>query len=390
MSVPLIDRYAAMVRAGTLERDAHQVHILEKLDALSKILANYAPPRRAGSLGRLLGGKPNGTMPAGLYIWGDVGRGKTMLMDLFFAGVPVARKQRVHFHAFMADIHARIHARRGAAQRGANADDPIAAVADEVSGAAILLCFDEFHVTDIVDAMILGRLFAALFERGVVIVATSNVPPDRLYEDGLNRALFLPFIALIESRMEVARLDARTDFRLEKLEGMIVYHVPPNAKSAAALEATFKALTGMAHGTPQDLDVLGRKIRVPEAHANVARFSYADLCEQPLGPADFLVLARAFHTILVDGLKIIGAAQRNEAKRFMTLIDTLYDRHVKLIVSAETEPAGLYLGTEGREAFEFQRTVSRLIEMRSAAYLALPHGEAASFGSGNASGLVET
>lgn len=391
MSVSLLERYAVMVRAGHLEHDDAQAFVLRELETLRGQLADYSPPRRSSSLGRLFGAKRNGAALRGLYIWGAVGRGKTLLMDLFFAEAPATRKRRVHFHAFMADIHARIHAfRQAAKRRGGTSEDPIGAVADEIAASTILLCFDEFSVTDIVDAMILGRLFAALFERGVVIVATSNVAPARLYEEGLNRALFLPFIDLIETRMAVAKLDARTDFRLEKLQGTIVYHVPPNAKAAAALTAAFEALTGVGRGTPVELDVLGRALRVPEARANVARFSHADLCEQALGAADFLAIAEAFHTVIIDGIKIIGAAQKNEAKRFITLIDTLYDRHVKLIASAEAEPADLYVADGGREAFEFQRTISRLIEMRSTAYLALPHGEIASVGSGNASGLVET
>lgn len=319
-----------------------------------------------------------------------------MLMDLFFEAAPVARKRRVHFHAFMADVHARIHAFRQdalrlAAPRGAGkGDDPIAAAADAISEASSLLCFDEFNVTDIADAMILGRFFKALFERGVVVVATSNVKSDELYRDGLNRALFLPFIALIEKKMEIVRLEARADFRLEKLQDRVVYYVPPNAKSAAALTSAFKALTGAARGAPMTLDVLGRALPVPEACANVARFPFADLCAAALGPADYLAIARQFHTVIVDSIPVLDLAQRNEARRFITLIDTLYDRHVKLIASAEAEPAELYQGAEGREAFEFARTASRLIEMRSAAYLGLPHGAIGSFGSGDASGLVET
>lgn len=392
MSLSLLDDYAASARAGTVEYDEAQVLVIDRLDDLRRRLASYSPPRRSGSLGKLFASKPNkqsGSTLPGLYIWGAVGRGKTMLMDLFFARVPIARKRRVHFHAFMADTHARVHAYRRLA-RPTGSEDPIVLVADEIAAEATLLCFDEFSVTDIVDAMILGRLFAALFERGVVIVATSNVAPERLYEDGLNRALFLPFIDLIEARMDVVKLEARTDFRLEKLQGTIVYHIPANAKAAAALTATFEALTGAPQGEPLDLEILGRKLRVPQARANVARFSYADLCKQALGATDFLAIARAFHTVILDGIEVIPAARRDEAKRFITLIDTLYDRHVKLIASAEAEPADLYPAGLGREGFEFHRTVSRLVEMRSMAYLALPHGDIDSSGSGDTTGLVET
>jgi cell division protein ZapE len=391
VSLSLLDRYSALLTRGSLERDDGQAFVLNKLEQLRQSLATTSASRKSGSFGRFFRTKTAQLQPLGLYIWGSVGRGKTMLMDLFFDAAPTERKRRVHFHAFMAQTHARIHARRQELkQRGGDASDPIAFVADTIAAEASLLCFDEFTVTDIVDAMILGRLFSALIERGVVIVATSNVEPARLYENGLNRALFLPFIDMIETNMEVLYLDARTDFRLEKLQGRIVYHVPANAKAVLALTAAFEALTGVTKGTPITLDVLGHGLHVPEASANVARLPYADLCEQPLGAADFLVLAQTFHTIVIDSIPVIAAARHNEAKRFITLIDTLYDNHVKLIASAEAEPAGLYLGTEGREAFEFERTVSRLMEMRSEAYLALPHGSIGSFGSGNTSGLVET
>ncbi|VTZ28228.1 AFG1-family ATPase (fragment) [Methylocella tundrae] len=314
-----------------------------------------------------------------------------MLMDLFFEEAPQPRKRRSHFHAFMADVHAAIYAWRQAEKhKKAKGDDPIATVADAIAEQALLLCFDEFHVTDITDAMILGRLFTALSERGVVIVATSNVEPDNLYKDGLNRALFVPFISLIKARMEVIELTARTDFRREKLQGRQTFYVPPDEKSAAALTGAFEALTGVERGKPMVLRVLGRSLAVPEAHAHVGRFSFADLCEAPLGPSDYLYIARYFHTVIIDEIPVIAPGRRDAVKRFITLIDTLYDEHVKLIASAAAEPAGLYVGADGREAFEFDRAVSRLIEMRSEAYMALPHGSIASLGTGDASGLVET
>ncbi|RZK90188.1 MAG: cell division protein ZapE, partial [Methylobacterium sp.] len=250
--------------------------------------------------------------------------------------------------------------------------------------------FDEFTVTDIADAMILGRLFGALFKRGVTVVATSNVEPDRLYEGGLNRALFLPFIAELQERVAVLRLDSRTDFRLEKLGGASVYHVPADATAAAALAAAFKGLTGKAKGRPATLRVKGHDVSVPEETGGVARFSFADLCAQPLGASDYMAVARAFHTVIVSDIPVLGPDNRNEAKRFITLVDTLYDAHVKLVASAAAEPHDLYTATEGREAFEFDRTVSRLIEMRSSEYLALPHGAGDSGASGSSAGLVET
>jgi cell division protein ZapE len=391
VSISLLDCYKERVNRGVIEGDVGQTLVLRKLESLRSSLSDNQPAHKPAVLGRLFGAKRSEPHLPGLYIWGAVGRGKTMLMDLFFEEAPPDRKQRVHFHAFMADVHAAIHAYRQEEKRGkTKSDDPIATTAEAIAGKASLLCFDEFHVTDITDAMILGRLFSALFERGVVIVATSNVAPDELYKDGLNRALFLPFISLMKARMEVVELAARTDFRREKLQGRKVYYVPPNEQSAAALSGAFEALTGAERGRPMVIRVLGRALAVPEAFANVARFSFADLCEAPLGPADFLAIARQFHTVIIDAIPILGAARRDVAKRFITLVDTLYDQHVKLIASSEAEPGGLYLGAEGREAFEFERTASRLIEMRSAAYMDLPHGSVASLGSGDTSGLVET
>jgi cell division protein ZapE len=384
----LSDRYQTLIRSGRFERDPGQQAVIEKLDALAARLEGYRPAKKAGALGWLFAARPSEPI-CGLYIWGPVGRGKTMLMDMFFETAQVQRKRRVHFHSFMADVHARIHAWRQERKAGRiNGEDPIAPVAEALASEVWLLCFDEFTVTDIADAMILGRLFAAFFEHGVVVVATSNVAPDDLYKDGLNRALFLPFLDLLRKHMEVVRLDARTDFRLEKLRDSSVYCVPADDAARAALSQAFESLTGRPHGTPTTLRVLGHPIVVPEAAANVARFSFADLCEKPLGATDFLAVARAFHTIVLDEIPIIQASQRNEAKRFINLIDALYDRHVKLIASAAAEPPDLYLGRGNREAFEFERTASRLIEMRSPEYLAQPHAARASVG--DLSGVVET
>jgi cell division protein ZapE len=387
---PVAGRYDALVRGGAIEADAAQRDLVARLDGLVSALAAREPARGGGVLARLFGHKAAPEALRGLYVWGLVGRGKTMLMDLFHEAAP-APKRRVHFHAFMADAHERIHRHRQAVKRGeAKGDDPIPPVAAELAREARLLCFDEFAVTDIADAMILGRLFTALFADGVTVVATSNVEPDRLYEGGLNRALFLPFIALLKERTEVVRLDARTDFRLEKLGGSPVYHVPADAAAHAALGEAFAKLAGVPRGRPMTLAVRGHDVAIPEAAGGVARFTFADLCATPLGAADYLALARRFHTVVVDGIPVMTEVQRNEAKRFITLIDTFYDGRVKLLASAAAEPPGLYTAETGREVFEFERTVSRLIEMRSQAYLALPHGRPDSEASGDVTGLAET
>jgi cell division protein ZapE len=310
-------------------------------------------------------------------------------MDLFFEASPVVRKRRVHFHEFMADVHERVREFRERSKSGGNSDDPIRLTAAALAQESWLLCFDEFHVTDIADAMILGRLFRRMFELGVVVVATSNVPPDELYKNGLNRALFLPFIALIEERMTVLRLVARTDFRMEKLAGQPVWHVPADGVADAALDAAFRRLTGGHPGAPHDLAIKGRTVRVPCAAMGVARFSFHDLCEQPLAASDYLRVAHEFHSVVLDRIPAMDASRRNEAKRFIILIDTLYDNAVKLVASAEAEPDGLYRAEDGYEAQEFKRTASRLIEMRSESYLALPHGRRDSRAT-QAEGIVET
>jgi cell division protein ZapE len=310
---------------------------------------------------------------------------------LFFEASPVVRKRRAHFHEFMADVHERVRVFRQQLKSGEIAgEDAIRLAAAEIAEESWLLCFDEFHVTDIADAMILGRLFTRLFELGVVVVATSNVPPSDLYKDGLNRALFLPFIALMEQRMEIVKLEARTDFRLEKLSGRKVWHVPADDAASAALDDAWRRLVGSASGVPQELAIKGRKLRVPRAAMGVARFFFHDLCEQPLAAADYLRIAHEFHTLIVDRIPVMGLDQRNAAKRFIILIDTLYDHAVKFIASAAAEPDGLYRESNGFEAAEFKRTASRLMEMRSQSYLALPHGRRDSVASGSSEGIVET
>jgi cell division protein ZapE len=386
----ITSRYGALVKAGAIERDPAQVALLKRLEGLAEALGSYRLARKPSALGWLFG-KKSPAPPKGLYVWGSVGRGKTMLMDLFYEALPVRRKRRVHFHAFMADVHERIHAYRQRLKNGeVFGDDPIGPVAEALAEEAWVLCFDEFTVTDIADAMILGRLFTALFAHGVVVVATSNVEPDRLYEGGLNRSLFLPFIGLLQERMAVAKLDARTDFRLEKLAGSPVFYTPADEDSHAALSRAFRSLTGRDQGKPLTLTVKGHPVEVPQAAGGVARFSFEDLCSKPLGAADYLAVAEHFHTVILENIPAMTVERRNEAKRFIMLIDAFYDAHVKLLASAETEAPELYRADSGREAFEFDRTVSRLIEMRAEEYLSLPHGRADSADRGHSTGLAET
>jgi len=391
MPACLSDQYAALVAGGVLTRDAAQAALAARLTRLEERLAMHRLARKSSSLGWFFGSREKSEAPIkGLYVHGEVGRGKTMLMDLFFEASAVRRKRRAHFHEFMADVHERVHAYRQKPRNGENADDPIRRAAADLAEESWLLCFDEFHVTDIADAMILGRLFARLFEHGVVVVATSNVEPDELYKNGLNRALFLPFIELLKVHMDVMRLDARADFRLEKLVGRKVWHVPADAQAERALDAAWQDLALGEVGAPVGLIVKGHPVRVPKAAKGVARFSFADLCEAPLGALDYLRIAREFHAIVLDRVPVMDEAQRNEAKRFIALIDTLYDNAVKLVASAAAAPDQLYRGTEGFEAEEFKRTASRLIEMGSETYLALPHGRHASDVSGSTEGIVET
>jgi cell division protein ZapE len=386
-------RYAAGVAEGKVERDAAQLALVDALGQLEARIVEHRLARKSSSLGWLFGaGRSSQEAPIkGVYIYGDVGRGKTMLMDFFFDASPVVRKRRAHFHEFMVDVHERVHAFRQKMKLGEHAgEDAIQLAAIELAQEAWLLCFDEFHVTDIADAMILGRLFAEFFERGVVVVATSNVPPDELYKDGLNRSLFVPFIAMIDDHMKVVRLAARTDFRLEKLAGMPVWHMPADAAADAALDDAWRRLAGGHNGGAQELALKGRAVHVPRAAMGVARFTFPDLCEQPLAAADYLRIAREYHTIIVDRIPVMTFDTRNAAKRFIILIDTLYDMNVKLIASAAAEPDALYAADDGFEAQEFKRTASRLVEMRSQAYLARPHGTGHAGHGAGSPGIVET
>jgi cell division protein ZapE len=392
MASSITAQYEAGVAAQLVERDEAQLDVVERLSRLEARILEHRLARKSSALGWLFG-KSAGALPriSGLYIYGEVGRGKTMLMDLFFQASPVERKRRAHFHEFMLDVHERVYALRQEMKLGQHAgEDPIRLVAMQLIQEAWLLCFDEFHVTDIADAMILGRLFAVMFERGVVVVATSNVPPEYLYRDGLNRALFVPFIRMLEQHMDVVRLDARIDFRLEKLAGMPVWYVPADAKADAALDDAWRRLTGGQRGAAKELPLKGRSVNVPRTARGVARFSFHDLCEQPLAAADYLRVAHEYHTVILDRIPVMNFDTRNAAKRFIILIDTLYDMNVKLIASAAAEPDALYGAEQGFEAQEFKRTASRLIEMRSEDYLARPHGAAYSLGTGSSAGIVET
>ena len=324
----MIEAYRAELAAGSLKPDSAQAAAAESLEALSQALADYKP-------GFSLFGKKE--VPRGVYLWGDVGRGKSMLMDLFFEDAPIQPKLRLHFNAFMMEVHGRIHAER---QKGGH--DPIPPVAKSIAAEARLLCFDEFQVIDVADAMILGRLFEQLFALGTVIVATSNMPPDRLYEGGINRQLFLPFIAEIKTRLEVVELNGPVDHRLQHMEGLTVYLTPLSPETDAAMDAAWTRVTEGAKPKPVTFSFLGRALTVPGAARGVARFDFADLCIQPLAAPDYLEIARHFHTVLIDHIPVMGENMHNVARRFVVLIDTLYDENVKLICSAEAPPDALY------------------------------------------------
>ena len=390
--MPIRNLYEARARDGQIERDAAQERVVGLLDALCEKVDGYSPARKTSALGWLFGAKANASgpgsgAPKGLYIWGGVGRGKSMLMDMFFERAEVGKKRRVHFHAFMGEVHSDIFQYRQKLKRGeVKGEDPIEPVAEAIARTCALLCFDEFTITDIADAMILGRLFKVLFAQGVVIVATSNVEPTDLYRNGLNRQLFLPSIDLLLQHMDVVELDSRADFRMEKLAGQPTFHVPAGSFSHEALTATFRTLTGRDGGKPASVRVLGREVAVPEARGSVARFGFADLCAKPLGANDFLAIANTYRSVIVDDIPVLKASQRNEAKRFIVMIDAFYEARTKFFASAAAPPARLFEAEEGREAFEFQRTISRLNEMQSEEYMAL----AAPTGARDQKGIVDT
>jgi cell division protein ZapE len=355
------ERYGALVAEGNLTGDAAQERVAAALEDIAEALDRYERGKKS-----LFGLGKRQAPPRGLYIHGPVGRGKSMLMDMFFENVAFEPKRRVHFHDFMAEVHAAVKHWRDEEE-----GDPIPRVAGQVRTQAVLLCFDEFQVQDIADAMILGRLFAALFEMGTVVVATSNRHPRELYENGINRQLFLPAIDLIERHMDVLELDGPIDYRLARLERSRVYFTPAGKEADVALAHIWHDLTGATHGAPGAVEVLGRSVAVPEQARGVARFTFDQLCVAALGPQDYLALADAFHALLLKDVPRLTPDKRNEAKRFVTLIDALYERHVKLVCSAAAAPDQLY--TKGDGAFEFERAASRLIEMQTPKYLARLH-----------------
>jgi cell division protein ZapE len=360
MTGQVLKQYERRLALAQLDADDAQREAARRLDRLATELAGYRPGR-SGLLAGFM--RPRVARPKGVYLHGAVGRGKTMLMDLFFEAVRFAPKRRLHFHEFMAEAHERIQ--RG---RATTDGDPIPFVAGEIAAETTLLCLDELTITDIADAMIVARLFKVLFERGLVVVATSNAAPGRLYWDGLNRQLFLPFVALLEQNLDVVELNAQKDFRLEKLSGRQLYFFPCDGAARAGVEDHWRRLTGGHAAAPAALEVMGRAVEVPLASEGVARFSFDDLCERPLGANDYLHIAHAFHTVIVEDIPVLTPDRRNAARRLIHLIDALYDNRVCLIASAETEPDQLYPAGDG--AILFERTASRLMEMRSEAYLA--------------------
>ncbi|MBC6440228.1 MAG: cell division protein ZapE [Rhodospirillales bacterium] len=372
MSKGPLDRYNALCGPGGLTPDPVQEAAMVRLDRLMRELG--APVKVAGGLlSRLFGRTEAPPAPRGVYLHGGVGRGKSMLMDLFYETVEGVAKRRVHFHAFMQEVHRTIHVERQSGGHGSDSDT-IEAVANHLSRPGMLLCFDEFHVTDIADAMILGRLFEKLFARGVVMVATSNRHPKDLYAGGINRQLFLPFIAMLEERLDIVAVDADRDYRMAFLAGADLYVVPADAMARQVLDKAFARLVGDADIEAMEIEVQGRVHHVAQQARQIARFDFAELCERPLGSADYLAIAEAFHTVIIDGIPAMTWEQRNEAKRFVTLIDIFYENRVGLICSADATPDRLYPMGDG--SFEFQRTASRLVEMQSVAYLEARQGNA--------------
>ena len=371
---PLI-AYRALRQAGDLQPDPMQALAAEKLQSLHKALDGYEPASGAQGWAARLGlVRQQEPPPQGLYIYGPVGRGKSMLMDLFYEHSTVKKKRRVHFHEFMIEVHDSVHAWRQDKKKKSERD-PLPQIAEQIAAETWLLCFDEFHVTNIADAMILGRLFTALFDNGVVVVTTSNFAPNDLYKGGLQRARFVPFIDLLKEKLDCLELASPTDYRLARLKAMRVYHAPLGPAATRSLQQVFADLTEGAKSEPDEVTVKGRTVPVPQAARGVAWFTFDALCGQPLGAEDYITLARRYHTFVLDGVPRLDEERRNEAKRFMTLIDTLYEHKVNLVMAAEAPPHDLYRGET--HAFEFERTISRLMEMQSDSYLDSRHQEAA-------------
>ena len=360
-----LERYKEKLAEGELHPDSGQEAAIQKLQDLHEAIAGYKLGGGGGLLSRFGFGEPK-EPPRGLYIHGSVGRGKSMLMDLFFDGAQVERKRRVHFHEFMQEAHGLIHTWRQE-NKVTKTAEPIRPTARTLADRAWLLCFDEFEVRDIADAMIVSRLFYAMFELGVVVVATSNRRPDDLYKDGLQRDLFLPFIDILKQRLDVHLLTDGKDHRLDRLKSMQVFHVPAGEAADGALDQAFADLTDDAPAGPEVIPHKGREIPVPLAAGVVGRFTFHDLCEQPFAAGDFLAIARRFKTVFVSDIPVMTDGHRDAARRFMLLIDTLYDQHVNIVASASAVPEKLYAGDDW--GFEFDRTVSRLMEMQSTDYI---------------------
>jgi cell division protein ZapE len=343
--------YQTRISDQGLKSDSGQARVVDELDNLAVRLQG----QQGGFLKKLFG---RAEAARGLYIHGDVGRGKTMLMDLFFDTVQMPKKRRVHFHGFMQDVHRR--------RTHANSDDVIGTVADQLAADATLLCLDEMQIVDIADAMIIGRLYEALLHRGVTLVTTSNLPPEGLYKDGLNRDLFLPFIVMLNDTMDVVSLSSARDYRLGRVRARETYLCPATAENRVAFNALWNDLTDEAAGRPETLEILGRKLIVPKAARGCAAFTFNELCGQPLGPPDYLAIAKAYRTVFMSGLSRFQEQHRNETKRFIVMIDTFYDAGTRLVALAEAQPEDL--APPGQHGFEFQRTVSRLKEMQAASW----------------------